>query len=68
MRVRTAPGGRKLCLESARISARSSPRARVPFDPAGALLEQARAKANASLGDDVGDALDAALVDAEVGL
>ena len=42
--------------------------ARVPFDPTGALLEQARAKANASLDDDVGDALDAALVDAEVGL
>ena len=45
----------------------TAPRARVPFDPAGALLEQARAKAGASLDDDVGDALDAALVDAEAG-
>jgi transposase InsO family protein len=44
----------------------TAPRARVPFDPAGALLERARAKAEPVTDDALDEALDEALVDAEV--
>lgn len=41
-------------------------RAQVPFDPASALLDRARAKAQSVTDDELGDALDEALVDVEV--
>ena len=39
------------------------PRAQVPFDPAGALLDRARARAPSVTDDELGDALDDALDD-----
>ena len=39
------------------------PRAQVPFDPAGALLDRARARAQSVTDDELGDALDDALDD-----
>jgi hypothetical protein len=42
------------------------PRARVPFDPAGALLDRARARAEGVTDEETVDALDEAMVDAEV--